>query len=124
MRTTPMKNHFWGLLLVGSSMVFCQAASAQDSSMASKLEGPEIRSPDRYGLSFRLGFNISADFSHSGSFLPQGHLVPIPGRGNQLQPANPDGDAIGDRTYEDGFIWKDSSGNAFGYTRYWGYDRG
>ena len=27
-----------------------------------------------------------------------------------------------DRTYDDGFIWVDSSGNAGGSTWYWGYD--
>src|SRR5262245_56405568 len=106
-------------VLVGFSltMVASGLSSAQDAPMTAQLEPPPTRSVDHYGMGFRMGFNIKADFTHSGSFSPQGHVVPIPGRGLELQPANPDGNATGDRTYEDGYVWKDSSGNAFGFSR-------
>ena len=109
-------------------LLICVASSpmgwlqAQDTPAADRLEDPATKSPDRYSLSFRMGFNIKADFKNIGALSPQGHLVPITGQGNVAQPANPNGDAIGNRTYEDGYVWVDSSGNALGYSRYWGYD--
>jgi hypothetical protein len=97
-------------------------AQAEDTASADLLTPPVTKSPDRYNLSFRMGFNITADFKNIGAFSPQGHLVPIPGQGAVSQPANPNGDAVGNRTYQDGYVWVDSSGNALGYSRYWGYD--
>jgi len=65
-----------------------------------------------------MGFNISADFKNLGAFTPQGHLVPIPGK-VRYRSRHPNGDAVGNRPYEDGYVWVDSSGNALGYSRYW-----
>ena len=56
----------------------------------------------RFNLSYRAAFNISASFSGVGGYAP-------PGNG-----------AAG--TYNDGFVGVDSSGNAGGYTTYWGYN--
>src|SRR5438876_3569793 len=97
-------------------------SNAQEAPLIDEMAKVETKSPDRYSLSLRMGLNIKADFKNLGSFPAQGHLVPIPGQGDVLQAANPYGDAIGNRTYENGFVWVDSSGNAMGYSRYWGYD--
>jgi hypothetical protein len=99
-------------------------AHAQDAATDSALQLPEKKSPDRYGLSFRMGFNITTSFKNAGSVPPPGHLVPQPGAGMTLQsqPGNPDGDQFGNRTYEDGYVWVDNTGNAMDFTHYWGYD--
>ena len=101
-------------------------ARAQDAAAAaaSALQLPEEKSPDRYGLSFRMGFNITTSFKNVGNLAPTGHLVPRPEAGLTLQEqaGNPDGDAFGNRTYEDGYVWRDNTGNALGFTHYWGYD--
>ena len=117
-----MKKRLLTLCLIASAAFPARHSAGQETPAAISLESPKAPSPDHYSASFRLGFNINATFKNSGSFGPQGHLVPIPGLGSPLQPGNPNGDANGNRTYEDGYIWRDSSGNAFGYSRYWGYD--
>jgi hypothetical protein len=86
----------------------------------SPLDLPEGENKNHFRISYRMAFNLSASFKNLGGSAPGGHQVP----GQGLQPANP-GPATGggiNRTYEDGFNWVDSTGNAFGYTRYWGYD--
>ena len=81
-------------------------SGGQEASMPLQLQSPQRPSPDRYGASFRMGFNITANFKTGfGSSNPG----PATGGGQ-------------DRTYDDGYNKVDSSGNAFGYTRYWGYD--
>jgi hypothetical protein len=56
-----------------------------------------------------MGFNTPVSFSHLGGF-------PALGAGHTL---TPDGDQY---NYDNGYVLTDSSGNAMGYTRYWGYD--
>src|ERR1041385_487862 len=72
------------ILVIASALLVSQWANAQEQPVVN-LDPPETKSPDHYGLAFRLGFNIHADFLHSGAFAPQGHVVPIPGRGLQAQ---------------------------------------
>jgi hypothetical protein len=64
----------------------------------------------RFGISYSLGMNISGSFSNIGSFPalsnPNAALV------------NP-GDV---RTYDDGFVGMDNTGNAGGLTSFWGYN--
>src|SRR5215470_6177896 len=117
-----MNKNLSTLLLVCVAASPMERLQAQDAPAADRLEEPATKSPDRYNLSFRMGFNIKADFKNIGALTPQGHLVPITGQGDVPQAANPNGDAIGNRTYEDGYVWVDSSGNSLGYSRYWGYD--
>jgi len=111
--------------LVSSTLVRLQA---QETAAASAFETPEEKSPDRYGLSFRMGYNIKASFKNVGGFPAMGHLVPraeanpqLPPPG-PLQPGNPEGDEFGNRTYDDGYVWRDNTGNAMGFSHYWGYD--
>jgi len=117
-----MNKNLSALLLVWLAIAPGWQAKAEDAALADRLTPPPEKSPDRYNLGFRMGFNITADFKNLGAFTPEGHLVPIPGQGSVSQPASPNGDAVGNRTYEDGYVWVDSSGNALGYSRYWGYD--
>jgi hypothetical protein len=63
---------------------------------------------NRLGLSFRLGFNIDARFKNLGGFASTANTGPPAGGG-------------ADRTYDDGFVRVDSSGNANGFTWNWGY---
>lgn len=63
--------------------------------------------PNRFGLGFRMGFNLDAKFKESGG-----------GTSSLIGP--PVGGGI-DRTYDDGFVRRDSSGNQGGLTWNWGY---
>ena len=117
-----MNKRILAQLLISLAVPAAWQSVAQDAPPADQLTAPPAKSPDRFNLSLRLGFNITADFKNVGNIAPQGHLVPIPGQGSVPQPASPGGDSIGNRTYEDGYVWVDNSGNALGYSRYWGYD--
>lgn len=69
--------------------------------------------PGRYGLfgiSYKLNFNVSADFSNIGSF---------PALSNPGAPLAAPGDV---RTYDDGFVGVDNTGNAGNLTTFWGYN--
>jgi len=61
---------------------------------------------NHFGLNFRAAYNIRARFSVPASFTPP----PGPGAGAALN-----------RSYNDGFVNVDSSGNAGGKTWNWGY---
>jgi len=64
----------------------------------------------RFGISYSLGLNISASFSNIGAF---------PALSNPNAPLVNPGDA---RTYDDGFVGMDNTGNAGGLTSFWGYN--
>ncbi len=83
--------------LIGSGYV----ASAQ-------LELAPKESPNRFGASFRMAFNVTVDFENVGAFASPAGLR-----------TTPDGAPF---NYDDGYVLTDSSGNLLGYTRYWGYD--
>ena len=68
----------------------------------------------RVSLSYRAGFNISASFSGLGGFTPTSN----PGSAGRITGAP--GAVV--RTYDDGFIGIDVSGNAGNSTTYWGYN--
>jgi len=122
MEALSMKIKLLALSFVSFAAIAIGNSAAEEPAASAPVEEPRALSPDHYGASFRLGFNINASFKNSGAYNGQGHLVPVPGQGLQYQNGNPNGDANGNRTYEDGYIWRDSSGNTLGYSRYWGYD--
>src|SRR5215831_14037967 len=122
MQALSMKIRLLAVSFVLLAALDIRDSAAEETAASVPLEQPKAPSPDHYGASFRMGFNINASFKNSGAYNGQGHLVPIPGQGLQYQAGNPNGDANGNRTYEDGYIWRDSSGNTLGYSRYWGYD--
>src|SRR5262245_54149588 len=66
-------------------------------------------SPNRFAVSYRLGFNLHADFKNLGGFAPA----------NGPGPA----DRLNDHSYDDGFNRVDISTNAGGLTWNWGYSR-
>jgi hypothetical protein len=72
------------------------------------LEKPPVESRNRVAFNFRTAFNVDVEFKNVGAFPSAA--------GTRL---TPDGDPF---NYDDGYVLVDSSGNALGYTRYWGYD--
>lgn len=87
---------FW-LTAAGAGLLFATTADAQ-----------RLRQPNRLSIGPRAGFNLEADFQAAPA----------------LSGANP-GPATGggmDRSYDDGYVGVDSSGNSGGQTWYWGYE--
>lgn len=70
--------------------------------------GNEKENPNRFSASARFGFNFKADFSSSGGAASASNPGPATGGGV-------------DRTYDDGQVLMDSSGNDGGLTWNWGY---
>lgn len=64
--------------------------------------------PNRFGLNFRMGFNVKASFRNLGGFAAR--TDPGPSFGGSVN-----------RVYDDGFNRLDSSGNVGGMTWNWGY---
>jgi hypothetical protein len=103
-----MNNRLASRRWVVASLLAATSASAQaaDAFANDSLQD----SPNRFGLSYRMGFNISAKFKNLGGFP----ALTDPG------PAT----AGADHTYDDGYNRVDSSGNqgvAPNTTWYWGY---
>jgi hypothetical protein len=81
-------------------------------------DNPQNESPwwGRLGISYRAAFNISASFTGLGGYTSMntpGVPGPTPTTG---------GPGTVERTYDDGFIGVDISGNAGGTTTYWGFN--
>jgi hypothetical protein len=71
------------------------------------LQSPTEQSLNRFSASFRMAFQVDVEFKNLGAFTaPPGRLTL-------------DGDAY---NYDDGYVLEDSTQNAGGFTRYWGYD--
>lgn len=66
--------------------------------------------PNRFSLGARFGLNFKADFSRSGGAAAGSNPGPATGGGI-------------DRTYDDGYVRVDSSGNDGGLTWNWGYQK-
>ena len=78
------------------------------------LDSPPADSPNRFGLAWRMSFNIQVGFKNSGAFAAR--TDPGPAIGSAY-----------DRSYDDGFNRVDTTGNNHGTgyantTWYWGYD--
>src|SRR5580692_5684132 len=82
--------------------------SAMSSVTPVLTDPPPADSPDHLNLSYRMAFDVGVNFGHVGAFTPPGLLRQTPAGA----PFN----------YDDGYVLTDSSGDAMGYTRYWGYD--
>jgi hypothetical protein len=78
-----------------------------------KLEEPEKADKNRFGLSYRMSFNVTAQFKNVGN-VGKGPSGGIGGPG----PAT--GRGV-DRTYDDGYNRVDISGNNGGLTWFWAY---
>lgn len=101
------------------SLVAALAGSAFTSNVRAQLDPREIawrartvaltNAPNRFGLSYRSGWNIAASFHNQPGYYAGPHVGSATGGGT-------------DRFYDDGFVRVDSTGNAGGLTSYWGYD--
>lgn len=78
------------------------------SALNLNLDPPAAPSPNRFSLSYRMGFNAPVSFRD---------VAPIPAP--SVAQDTLDGSLY---NYNNGYVLTDSSGNAMGYTRYWGYD--
>jgi len=107
MKYIPAIQSVFAVVLLATPPVLAQAPSP-DTVSPLKLELPQPRSPNRFGLSYRLGLNTSVSFKHLRSYPEFG--VPR---------YTPDGDRY---NYDNGYVLTDSSGNADGLSWYWGYD--
>ena len=95
--------------LVLVSMIMACAASAAPGHVTPEDVGCDCgETLNRFGISYRPGFNIDAKFKNIGGFAP----------------ANNPGRAIGgvDHFYDDGYNRVDSNNNAGDKTTFWGYD--
>ena len=91
------------------SMIMASAASAAPGHVTPEDVGCDCgESLNRFGVSYRPGFNINAKFKNVGGFV---------------SPNNP-GPAVGgvDHFYDDGYNRVDSNNNAGDRTTFWGYD--
>ena len=101
--------------LVVGCLALGRAAMAQDNPALSDYLG--YTELNRVGLSYRLGFNISADFKQLGGFAA---LNPATNPRHPLR--TPNGDLF---NYDNGYIYSDTTAAAHpGYTWYYGYVTG
>ena len=108
MKCIPALQSVFTAALLTSAPALAQEASPYTVSLL-KRDAPESRSHNRFGLSYRMGFNVPVSFKHLGGYP----ALSTPRH-------TPDGDLY---NYDNGYALVDSSGNAMGYTRYWGYDQ-
>jgi len=106
-----MKHHLKTRLLLGACLVAAATAPAEEIATNAvpglKLETEQKPLKNRFGLSYRPGFNINATFKGLGAFPAQTNPGPPTGRAN--------------RFYDDGYVRPDS-GSSPGLTWFWGYD--
>ncbi len=79
-----------------------------------KLEAPPKDQKNRFGISYRAGFNFDAEFKNVGNVAR--------GRGGAGRDPGPATGGAVDRFYDDGYNRVDISGNTGGLTWFWGYD--
>jgi len=89
------------------------AVAQDDPVLRVKLEEPQPVNKNRFGLSYRMSFNIAAEFKNVGG-------VGSGGGGGARGPGPKTGAGI-DRFYDDGYNRVDISGNKDGLTWFWGY---
>jgi hypothetical protein len=69
----------------------------------------EEKWPRHFRIGMLVGMNVKADFSMSGSQFP-------------VSGSQPGGAGGGEHFYDDGYVRVDETGNAQGYTSFWGYN--
>jgi hypothetical protein len=115
--TKPMKTHYSLMPVVSFLMLTLPLAWSQTNSLEGRsasmddfrMAEPELH--NRFGLSYRMGLNITVDFKKLGGYPSVGN--PGPATGSAI-----------DRTYDNGSYNKvDISGNAGGQTWNWGYEQ-
>jgi hypothetical protein len=97
-----------GFMVLGAAFAKGQTAPEETNNAPRiSLELPPAETHNRLALSYRMGLNISVDFRRLG--------------GLALSDPGPTSGSAVNRNYDDGYNRVDSSGNAGGYTWYWGY---
>jgi hypothetical protein len=93
--------------LVFASALAASLASAQEGANPVKVEQDQAPSRNRFGLSYRMGFNITAKFKNLGGYpaLANPNMTPNGAAWN----------------YDDGYNFDDGPGTPPGQTWYWGY---
>src|SRR5215813_4119479 len=86
---------------------FAQSTALDDRLAAYAADDDGPMAPNRFGLNYRMGLNISVDFRKLGGLALS-------------QPGPATGSAV-NRTYDNGYNRVDSSTNAGGVTWFWGY---
>ena len=86
--------------------------AAEEPAFRVKIEDPKPEEKNRIGISYRMGFNITAQFRNVGNLGggPGARRGPGPATGGDI-----------DRIYDDGYNRVDASGNKDGLTWFWGY---
>ena len=102
-----MENNVSRWILV--SMIMASAASADERHVTPEDVGCNCgETLNRFGVSYRVGFNITTKFKNLGGYT---------------SPNNPGPATAGaDHFYDDGYNRVDSNGNAGSKTTFWGYD--
>jgi hypothetical protein len=85
--------------------------AAQDNTAAGQLVSMGSTNPNRFGLSYHMGLNISAEFHNLGGFSS------LAGAGAGLR--TPSGDLY---NYDNGYVYPDTTAGHPGYTWYYGYN--
>jgi len=81
---------------------------ALDTASSLNLDSSPAPSPNHFGLSYRLGFNVPVSFAHLGGFPAL-----------SIARYTPDGDRY---NYDNGYVLPIGRGNPTPYSYYWGYD--
>ncbi len=94
---------------------FIIAGLVLTSPLLAPAQSPTVPEPNmnRFSIGYRMGLNITADFRKLGNYTPPGGV----GAG-----AGPATGGNTDRTYDDGYVKRDTRTNALGLTWNWGYD--
>ena len=95
-----MKHKIVTNILAGLSLLSASAAW-QQASAQSALEAPPADTPNRFGLSYRMGFNINVRFKNLGGFPAQ------------TAPLGPEAGGLVNRNYDDGYNRVDNNGNSY-----------
>src|SRR2546423_15594441 len=97
-----MRQEWYCRSLVIASALAASLAPAQDEPSRIKAETDPPASLNRFGLSYRMGFNISAKFKNLGGYP----ILSNPGLTPDGQPWN----------YDNGYVLEDKQGNASSLT--------
>jgi hypothetical protein len=97
MRNNTVTNILAALSFLAAGATWQQAAGQ------SALEPPSPDSPNRFGLSYRMGFNLNVQFKNLGGFPAQ------------TAPPGPEAGGVVDRNYDDGYNRVDNNDNSYQY---------
>ena len=96
------------LVALGTASLVCAQTNAPETKSPRDWPRTQAAGPNRFGLGYRFGLNIRANFKNTG-------VLPL------AAPGNPVGGPV-DHTYNDGYVKRDSSDNFGGETWNWDYN--